>query len=140
MMYSEPFTQNEDNSLVLTPHFNEFKKSQIINTFTGINLMDVFYLKSSENSKIPIEKIDIYTMLQNFNGLTFFQIFKSNNKFVEFLEKEIKKLGLKKEFDENGEKDNIIIRKLYWILKLPVISEQVNLKAIEAKINRPSII
>lgn len=62
--------------------------------------MDVYYLKESQNSKIPIDKIDIYTMLQNFNGLTFFQIFKSNNAFLEFLEKETKKLNVKKEFDE----------------------------------------
>jgi hypothetical protein len=37
---------------------------------------------------------------------------------------------LAKVVDENGESDNIFIRKLYWILKLPVI--EVNE---EAKLN-----
>jgi hypothetical protein len=34
--------------------------------------MDVFDLKYREDSNLHIDKIDIQTMLQNFNGLTFF--------------------------------------------------------------------
>lgn len=77
-------------------------------------------------------------MVQNFNGLTFFEIFKSEDQYFDYLEKEVKKLKLAKVVDENGESDNIFIRKLYWILKLPVI--EVNEEAKLNEIERPNII
>jgi len=35
-------------------------------------------------------------------------------------------LTLKKEFDDDGFKDDITIRKLYWILKMPVINNNIS--------------
>jgi len=52
-------------------------------------------------------------MLENFNGLTFFELFKTNSDYIDILINKIIEEGIKNKLsvDKNGiESDNIIIR------------------------------
>jgi hypothetical protein len=65
------FTQNENRSIILTPKTDIFQSS-IFRTYTAINMMDVFEIMRKEKNNLYVAEIDENTVLQNFNGLTFF--------------------------------------------------------------------
>ena len=69
------FSQNEDRSFVMVPK-TDLQEIQLQRTYSGINLMDVCYLKQRLKDGLIDDMMDISTILANFNGMTFFQIFK----------------------------------------------------------------
>lgn len=56
--------------------------------------MDVLDIIRRQENSLYISDIDPETMVQNFNGLTFFQIFRENEDYLEILFKQIKQLGV----------------------------------------------
>jgi hypothetical protein len=74
-----------------------------------------------------ISEIDYDTMLSNFNGLTFFQIFKTAPDYFQLLQRKLIDNDIKNQFEitDDGEKvEHILIRKIYWTLKIPVFMKQ----------------
>lgn len=70
-----------------------------------------------------LKKIDFETILAEFNGLTFFEIFGNVSDYMELVYKQIEfeELKLKVSIDISGnQSDNIIIRRIFWTLNLPV--------------------
>ena len=64
-------------------------------------------------------------MVQNFNGLTFFELFKHNPDYIDLLLKKIKSSNIldNVQVDESGETiDNILIRIIYWTLNFLFLS------------------
>lgn len=73
--------------------------------------------------------------------MTFFEIFQDRADFLQLLEDKIKSEGIvdQKVVDDYGEViDNILIRKIYWTLNIPVINSEAYPTAIQS-IERPSI-
>ncbi len=126
MSESLSFTFNEDMSLLMMPKTNE-NQSKLIRTFTFINLIDVLDIQKKEQENLYINKIDENSMVQNFNGLTFFELFKHNPDYIDLLLKKIKSSNIldNVQVDESGETiDNILIRKIYWTLNFPVLKHK----------------
>ena len=69
------FSQNEDRSLLMSPK-TDLQENILIRTYTGLNLMDVSYLKQRQKNGLVEDMIDTNTLLADFNGMTFFQIFR----------------------------------------------------------------
>ena len=123
----------------MTPRTHD-KKPVLFRLYTLINMVDVFDLQEKERKSLYVDKIDEMTMLQNFNGLTPFQIFQSNADFVIFLLNKIKDDRLQDEVnrDEKGETtDNLLIRHIYWTLNKPIVEINEDEKHV---VKRPSII
>ena len=69
--------------------------------------------------------MDYETVLANFEGLTFFEIFAENPEYIELIHKQIEdnELESKKTIEASGnESDNIIIRRLFWTLQQPILN------------------
>lgn len=68
-------------------------------------------------------KIDLETTLANFNGKSFWEVFLQYPDFLQMVESEITERDLqgKKSRDEAGkETDNILIRRIFWSLQVPI--------------------
>jgi len=125
MENTEIFTQNEDCSLVLSPK-TKAHRQHFFRTYTGMNLLEIAALQSSFNisDDTRTKFITYSTYLANFSNLTFFQIFRDCPDFVELLVRLVSKDKLKdlKEADEEAMvSDNILIRRLYWTLRMNAI-------------------
>jgi hypothetical protein len=68
-------TWNEDRSLIMSPQL-ESRPSQIFRTYCFTDIYEVEDLHRREEENLCVPTISIETMLANFNGLTFFQIFR----------------------------------------------------------------
>jgi hypothetical protein len=104
--------------------------------------MDVKFLKQREAENLVVSKIDVNMMFQNFNDLTFFQIFRHKEEYFQIIVNQIKAEDILEMdvTDERGESaDNIIIRKIYWTMNLPVVKSEADPSAFE-KVLRPSIL
>jgi hypothetical protein len=56
----------------------------------------------------------------NFNGQTFFELFRDDSTYIELLEEQLRRTNLEQQQDESGAKsDNILLRRLYYTLLLP---------------------
>jgi hypothetical protein len=112
------FLWNEDQSLVLTPDTKQ-RFSCFIRTYAGINLLDVIDIRNRIADNKVVRDTAIMSMLQNYDGLTFFHIFKDHPYFIDKLIGEVKAKGLEQlsETDEMGNiTDHINIRQIYWLL------------------------
>jgi hypothetical protein len=104
--------------------------------------MDIIDIKKREAENLLVSKIDENILTQNFNDLTFFQIFRKEEAYFTLLEEKIKSEDIQAQVvtDERGEvSDNILIRKIYWTMNLPVVKSEVDRYAFE-KVLRPSIL
>lgn len=66
------------------------KKPVLFRLYTMINMADVKDLIDKDNKNLHVSVLDVWTLLQNFNGYTPFQIFQSNSKFFTYLYDKIK--------------------------------------------------
>ena len=76
-------------------------------------LLDVLYIQESLRNSIAVTVLDNHTVLQNFNGLTFFEIFKTQIDYLELIYSQIQTLELQSQklVDSSGQvSDNIWIR------------------------------
>jgi hypothetical protein len=65
------------------------------------------------------------TIFQTFEGLTFFQIFRTNEDYFEYLEARAREVESDIITDEMGQvSDNLLIRKIYYTFNMPVIKEE----------------
>lgn len=48
-------------------------------------LLDVLYLKNRIKDSLAVQILDLHTVLQNFDGLTFFEIFKSQIDYFDLI-------------------------------------------------------
>ena len=86
-------------------------------------MQDTIFIRSCETEDLFLKTIDFETILADFDGLTFFEIFGDNPDYMELIERQIdlQELKLKVTRDKSGnQSDNIIIRRLFWTLGLPV--------------------
>lgn len=117
------FKQNENSSFLMVPKTDQMAPS-LHRTFTEVNLEEVFQMRRNEVNGIYMANINIETALQNFNGLTFFQIFRTNPEYLQLIENQINEKNLPELVDihKNGQvSDNIIIRQIYYLLNMPVM-------------------
>ena len=49
------------------------------------NLLDILDNQSTDNKNFQLKQIDEQTLVQSFNGLTFFEQFKTNPDYIELL-------------------------------------------------------
>jgi hypothetical protein len=81
-------------------------------------------MKKCEMEDLYVRQIDYQTVLANFEGLTFFEIFNDNSNYMERIASQIHddELKSKTQIDISGnESDNIIIRRLFWALQQKII-------------------
>ena len=110
MMLQSPLTVNE-----LPVLFRQFCE---------LDLIEIMYMKQCEENDVLVKQIDFETVLANFKGLTFFEIFQYNEDYIEQVLKQIADQELKeKQFiDASGNKlDNTIIRRMYYTMLLPLV-------------------
>ena len=50
-----------------------------------MSLLDVFYIQRCQRNSIAVNELNTYTVLQCFNGLTFFEIFKQEIDYLELI-------------------------------------------------------
>lgn len=121
LMRNASFTlQNERATLM----YNEMNKDNITGTFftnfAMIDLLEVMNIIAEEKENRYVTKIDIKSTVANFNGQTFFEIFKHDSCYIDLLEEQLQKTNLESHMDEAGVKsDNILLRRLYWTMLLP---------------------
>jgi hypothetical protein len=89
-------------------------------------MLEIEQIRKMQRQNLYVPKIYFETALQNFNGLTFFQIFRTNPSILQLLEFNIEELNLKDktEINQNGLiSDNINIRRMYYLLNVPMIQD-----------------
>lgn len=117
---------NEALNLFVQPARSIRNSSSLFRCYSELDLRDVFHMKRCEREDLHVKKIDYETMLASFNGLTFFEVFSSNSNYMELIMEQIKndELNSKKTIDKSGnESDNIIIRRMFWTILLPVVNQ-----------------
>ena len=53
--------------------------------FSYMSLLDVFYIQRCQRNSIAVNELNTNTVLQCFNGLTFFEIFKQEIDYLELI-------------------------------------------------------
>jgi hypothetical protein len=51
--------------------------------FCELDLIEIMYMKQCEENDVLVKQIDFETVLANFKGLTFFEIFQYNEDYIE---------------------------------------------------------
>lgn len=104
--------------------YNEKNKDNVTGTFftnfAMIDLLEIMNIIYEDSENRYVTKIDIKSTVANFNGQTFFEIFKNDSTYIDLLEEQLKNTTLEEQMDEAGVKsDNILLRRIYWTLLLP---------------------
>jgi len=60
-------------------------KYTLFRGFSYMALLDVLYLKNRIKDSLAVQILDLHTVLQNFDGLTFFEIFKSQIDYFDLI-------------------------------------------------------
>lgn len=86
-MKKAPFAvQNEFGTLM----YNQANKSnifgQIFANFAMLDLLEIMNIKESYSKNIFVPKMDLNSTVSNFNGQTFFEIFKDDSTYIELME------------------------------------------------------
>jgi hypothetical protein len=130
--------QNERATLL----YNQSNKENITGTFftnfAMIDLLEIMNIIYEDSENRYVTKIDIKSTVANFNGQTFFEIFKHDSTYVTLLEDQLKKVNLGSTMDEAGvESDNILLRRLYWTMLLPTSVQGNNAYGLLGKYDPP---
>ena len=84
MSDSKLITTNEPGTLMLIPK-TETIKFTLFRGFSYMCLLDVLYLQNRIKESHAVQQLDLHTVLQNFDGLTFFEIFKSQIDYFDLI-------------------------------------------------------
>jgi len=111
----------------------------LFRTYTYINMIDIVEIRKKQRLNLYVGELDFETVLQNINGLGFFQIFPEGQEFITELIERLKdqQLQLKIRRTPTGKVlDNLTIRRLYWTLNLPLLLDGIELP----EVLHPSIV
>lgn len=87
--------QNGHSDLFIQPSEAPTINQHIFKTYCGMDIKDINFIKTSIENDLHVKKIDFETMLVNFCGLTFFEIFRDNSDLIELLLQQIETQELK---------------------------------------------
>jgi len=76
---------NENASLLVLPVTRNAICSTIFRTYTILDFADINYIQECQEKELFVNKIDFDTVLSNFNGITFFMIFRKNRKYLDLI-------------------------------------------------------
>jgi hypothetical protein len=112
--------ENERATLMYNPRSPGNITGTFFTNFAMVDLLEIMNIVSEtvENRFVP--KIDPLSVVANFNGLSFFEIFGTDSTYIELLEEQLNTTTLEQFMEETGVKlDNILLRQIFYTILLP---------------------
>ena len=75
MKHARFLSSNEHNSLVIQPAASAEESSILFRQYCELDLLEVHFIRKCHQEDILVKHIDYETVIANFEGLTFFEIF-----------------------------------------------------------------
>jgi len=69
----------------MQPGMSKTEIFQLFRGFSELDITDVKYIQNCEINDIHIKKLDFETVLADFHGMTFFEIFNTNSDYTELI-------------------------------------------------------
>ena len=76
---------NEDASILVRPSTIDMISSTLFRTYSNLDFLDITYIRNCEKKELFVKSIDFDTVLANFNGITFFMIFRQNQSYLDLI-------------------------------------------------------
>jgi hypothetical protein len=76
---------NEDASILVRPSTIDMISSTLFRTYSSLDFLDINYIRNCEKKELFVKSIDFDTLLANFNGITFFMIFRQNQSYLDLI-------------------------------------------------------
>ena len=86
---------NEDASILIRPSTIDVISSTLFRTFSILDFLDINFILNCEKKDLYVKTIDFDTILSNFNGITFFMIFRQNQSYLDLIQQKIVENDLK---------------------------------------------
>lgn len=72
-----------DKTMMLQSPLTVNELPVLFRQFCELDLIEISYLQQCEETEVLVKQIDFETVLANFDGLTFFEIFLHNEDYIE---------------------------------------------------------
>lgn len=89
--------QNERATLMYSQSNKENATGTFFTNFAMIDLLEVINIIDQTEKNVYVTKIDIKSTVANFNGQTFFELFRDDSTYIELLEEQLRRTNLEKQ-------------------------------------------